>query len=76
VRDPKQLAAIVAALHAEQEKRDINAAIDTCLAGLSWAPERIVEMLRPLRPNWRRHRPSLRLVLEYLQQQLDTQGSK
>ncbi len=66
VRDERQLAAIIAALHAEQEKRRLNAAIDASLRALEWAPERIVELLSPLRPNWRRHRQSLRLVAEYL----------
>ncbi|MDC8012267.1 regulatory protein GemA [Tahibacter soli] len=74
VRDEMQLAAIIAALHAEKEKRDLNAAIDASLRELDWAPERIVELLSPLRPNWRRHRPSLRLVAEYLATQVTACG--
>ncbi|WP_201797472.1 regulatory protein GemA [Mizugakiibacter sediminis] len=70
VRQPDQLRAIIAALHVEQEKRDLNTAVDARLKALGWPPERVVELLRPLRPNWRRHRPSLRLVLQYL----DAQG--
>lgn len=66
VRHPEQLRAIVAALHVEQEKRALDAAVTAELARLGWAPERVVELLRPLRPHWRRHRPSLRLVLEFL----------
>lgn len=69
VRDPEQLRAIIAALDVEQEKRQLDAAIDEQLKRLQWAPERIVDVLRPLRPNWRRHRPSLRLVLDYLVKQ-------
>lgn len=69
VRQPDQLRSIVAALHVEQEKRALDAAIDDELKRLHWPPERVVETLRPLRPNWRRHRPSLRLVLDYLTQQ-------
>lgn len=66
VRSTEELAAIVAALHAEQEKRTLNAAIDAALQALAWEPEGVVALLGPLRPNWRRHRASLRLVLEVL----------
>lgn len=69
VRQPQQLAAIVAALHVEHEKRALDAAVEAQLKRLQWPPERVVELLRPLRPHWRRHRPSLRLVLEFLSTQ-------
>ncbi|UPG87005.1 regulatory protein GemA [Luteibacter aegosomatis] len=69
VRQEEQLRAIIAALSVEQEKRVLGHAVDQELKRLGWAPERVVEMLRPLRPNWRRHRESLRLVLAYLAQQ-------
>lgn len=74
VRSTEQLAGIVAALHAEQEKRRLNAAIDAALQTLAWAPERVVALLGPLRPNWRRHRASLRLVLGVLQSQLPVEA--
>lgn len=70
VRKEEQLAAIVAALYAEQEKRRLNAAIDAALVTLAWEPEQVVTLLGPLRPNWRRHRPSLRLVLGVLKAHL------
>lgn len=66
LRGEDQLGAVVAALHVEQEKRGLNAAVDALLKQLNWPPERVVELLRTLRPNWRRHRASLRLVREYL----------
>jgi phage gp16-like protein len=66
IREPAQLRSIIAALHVEQEKRSLNAAIDVHLTRLGWEPAHVVEMLKPLRPNWRRHRPSLRLVLDHL----------
>lgn len=69
VRKDDHLAAIVAALHVEQEKRGLSDEIDRLLAMLSWPPERVVQLLGPLRPNWRRHRASLRLVHEYLKAQ-------
>lgn len=71
VRDSSQLAAIVAALHVEQEKRDLSACIDRRLEQLGWAPEQALARLRPLRPNWRRHRPSLRLVAEFLANEIE-----
>lgn len=70
VRDGKQLAAIVAALDVEQEKRALNARIDRYLTQLGWEPERLVDLLRPLRPNWRRHRASLHLVAKFLDEQV------
>jgi phage gp16-like protein len=69
-RKQDQLAAIVAALHVEQEKRSLSDAIDRLLADLAWPPERVVELLGPLRPHWRRHRDSLRLVCDYLATQV------
>lgn len=69
VRDGKRLRAIIAALHVEQEKRQLAAAVDTHIKRLGWPPERMVGLVKSLRPNWRRHRPSLRLVLDYLAEQ-------
>jgi phage gp16-like protein len=66
IRQPAALRAIVAALAVEQEKRVLNAAVDVELKRLGWEPAKVVDMLRPLRPNWRRHRPSLKLVLAHL----------
>lgn len=74
VRKEDQLAAIVAALHVEQEKRGLNAAIDVALQTLAWEPEQVVALLGPLRPNWRRHRPSLRLVLGVLKSHLPAEA--
>lgn len=74
VRKDDQLAAIVAALHVEQEKRGLSDAIDRLLSELSWPPERVVQLLGPLRPNWRRHRASLRLVHEFLTSQAASVG--
>lgn len=74
VRQDAQLRAIIAALSVEQEKRVLSGAVDQELKRLGWAPERVVEMLRPLRPHWRRHRESLRLVLDYLAQQAVARG--
>lgn len=65
-RSPEQLRGVIAALHAEQEKRQLGESVDRLLTELGIAPEKMVEMFRPLRPNWRRHRPSLRLVVEHL----------
>lgn len=70
VRQPEQLSAVVAALHVEQEKRSLDIAVNAELKRLGWTPDRVVELLKPLRPNWRRHRPSMRLVLKFLQEQV------
>jgi phage gp16-like protein len=61
-----QLKGLIAALHVEAEKRGLNTTIDTRLVQLGLAEEKLVELLKPLRPNWRRHRASLRLVADYL----------
>lgn len=66
VRQPEPLRAILAALHVEQEKRHLDAQVTTLLTELGMEPTELVTLLRPLRPNWRRHRPSLKLVCNYL----------
>lgn len=70
-RKPEQLRALIAALHVEQEKRDLNNAIDARLKLLAIDPVDLVQLLAPLRPNWRRHRHSLLLVAKYLGERLD-----
>jgi phage gp16-like protein len=76
LRKQEQLAAIIAALHVEQEKRQLNDAIDALLRTLAWEPERVVNLLGPLRPNWRRHRASLKLVRDFLVAQVDLRDTQ
>lgn len=75
-RDPEQLRALIAALYNEQEKRQLSARIDRQLLLLEIDAVSLVDLLRPLRPKWRTHRPSLRLVSDHLAGLIFTRGLK
>ena len=65
VRDDRQLRAIVSALHVEAEKQALLAKVDTLLAtaGIS-AAQAVGDYGLP--KNWRRHRPTLRALIEQM----------
>ena len=71
VRSTEQLAAIVAALHVEQEKRDSLAYIERAAAELQIPAEELDKLTAKLPKNWRRNRPCLRAVAAHLAARLE-----
>jgi phage gp16-like protein len=70
VRKQDQLAAIVAALHVEQEKRDLGAAVDGLVAELQMTEAELAQLTKNLPATWRRNRRCLKAVIETLRAQL------
>ena len=66
VKNAADLDAIIAALHVEQQKRNLLARVDHLLNQLG----RSRDDLPPLRTNWQRHRPTLRVIIEQLGDEL------
>lgn len=69
VRSREQLAAIIAALAVEQEKRALLARVDELLAQLGRDRGYVAQRVR--RAAWERHRPTLRAVCEWLAAQVE-----
>lgn len=67
VRSPKQLKAIIAALHVEKEKRDLLAQIHELLGELGELEPDTRAALEQLPEGWERQRPILRRTLNMLQ---------
>lgn len=65
VRKPKALRAIIAALHVEQDKRQLIAAVDARLKALGWDDAELARHVQ-LSPHWRRQRSTLRGLLSWL----------
>lgn len=72
VRSREQLAAIIAALAVEQEKRALLAQVDEHLKALGWDRETLVEQAQTLPKGWERNRRTLRALCEYLGAQVDS----
>lgn len=66
VRQPKQLEAIIAALHVEQEKRQLHATVEELAALLRARDPNWQLPLEHLRNGWERHRPTLRALVANL----------
>lgn len=67
VRDRDDLRGIIAALHVEQEKRQLLEQVDRLLAQTGQTRAGIETEFR-LRKNWTRHRPTLRAMVDRLNQ--------
>ena len=65
-RKQKQLVAILAALHVEQEKRQLGAAVDLMLQRLGWTAADLPACLPAATKNWRRNVAVLRQVHDAL----------
>ena len=65
VQDRDDLKGIIAALHVEQEKRQLLAQVDRLLAETGQTRDDLQARCR-LRKNWTRHRPTLRAMVDQL----------
>jgi phage gp16-like protein len=65
-RREDQLRAIIAALHVEQEKRELGARIDELQQQLGWTDETIESRFNVKPRDWRRNRAALSVVYETL----------
>lgn len=66
VRKPKQLEAIIAALHVEQEKRGLLESVEQLSRQLGYERPELVAGLEELPQGWERQRPILRMLVETL----------
>ncbi len=60
VRQPKQLRAIIASLHVEQEKRTLLAQLEALMVDVGARDPKWQALLDKQREGWQRHRPTLR----------------
>lgn len=69
-RKPEQLVGVLAALHVEQEKRDLLARVEALCAKAGTTTEQLEADLAIsgvfLRPDWRRRRPALKWLVGHL----------
>jgi phage gp16-like protein len=73
VREPKQLRAIIAALHVEQERRGLLASVERLMSDLDRVLPNWRADLEELPKGWQRHRPTLKRLVLRLGALLDTQ---
>lgn len=66
VRQPKQLRAIIAALHVEQEKRDLLSTLEELMKILGARDPKWQALLDQQREGWQRRRPTLKKLVNTL----------
>ena len=74
LRKPAQLDAIIAALHVEQEKRQLLATIDRLLDSLGEDKANRHAALEQLPEGWQRQRPIMRALVETLSAAVEARG--
>jgi phage gp16-like protein len=74
LNQPKQFKAVLAALHVEQEKRTLLSKVEALLKQLAEHDPNWQANLETLPKNWRRHRPTLKELLEALRGAAEARG--
>ena len=75
LRKPAQLEALIAALHVEQEKRQLLGCVEALCASLGVSNPEMLEGLEELPKGWNRQRPILKALVERLEAAVAAQGN-